>query len=144
VDRRHDCNIFIANRLQRYVRMMCGLWQFGRKMPIILRSLWPPYPGRYGHQFCVKHRCHMALQVWNHNWLWVLSTDGKSYCCWFVYLEHKMAEIFTVLWSYWKVLLFEVFVFLCDYSLRSGLMKFSLFWHVTWRVYDYLETSVPN
>jgi len=55
-----------------------------------------------------------------------------------------MAEIFTVLWSYWKVLLFEVFVFLCDYSLRSGLMKFSLFWHVTWRVYDYLETSVPN
>jgi len=28
-----------------------------------------------------------------------------------------MAEIFTVLWSYWEVLLFEVFVFLCDYSL---------------------------
>jgi len=105
VDRRHDCNIFLANILQRYVRMICGLLQFGSKMPKILRNLWPHYRRRYGHQFCVIHQCHMTLQVWNHNWLWVLSTDGQSYCCWFVYLEQKMAEIFAVLWSYWKVLL---------------------------------------
>jgi len=69
VDRRHDCNISIANTLQRYVRMICGLLQFGREMAIILSSLWPPYLARYGHQFCVNCRCHMALQVWNHNWL---------------------------------------------------------------------------
>jgi len=86
VYRRHDCNIVIANILQRYVRMTCGVLQFGREMATVLSSLWPAYPGRYGHQFYVQHRCHMALRVCNHNWLWVLSADGKSYCCWFDYL----------------------------------------------------------
>ena len=114
MDRRHDCNIFMANTLQRYVRTICGLVQFGREMPIILSSLWPPY----GHQICVKHRprwhCKSEITI---DCECYLRTARAATVGLFVCLEHKMAEIFAVLWSYWKMLLLWVFVFLRDFSL---------------------------
>jgi len=43
--------------------MVYGLLLFDREMPVILSSLWSSFPGPNGHQFCVKYRSHMALQV---------------------------------------------------------------------------------
>jgi hypothetical protein len=81
--------------------MLCGLLQFGREMPIILSSLWPPY----GHQFCVKHRprwhckseimcvceCYLrmaraaavGLFIWNTKWLRHLLCCGVTGKCFF-------------------------------------------------------------
>jgi len=127
----HDCSIFVCNIIKSYVIKICGLLYFGRKLPIIFRSLLPPYPGRYGYQFCVKHRCHMTPQVWNHicNCEWYLQAASATAVGLFN-CNTKLPRYLLCCGVTGKCC-FCVCVLAWFQSSASLYMKSSLFWHVT-------------